>query len=102
VAKVALANAKSAVGLKNEVCEPLTQTCKDSPIAAPPAVAIADQSSGGDQVSPALRLRQELETRLSADTVPGMWSSRATLLFILGACGGFWLLVAWGMAIHGR
>ncbi len=45
--------------------------------------------------SPAL----ELQGRIAADlTQRGKWPPLATLGFVVGTCGGFWTLVAWGVA----
>jgi hypothetical protein len=60
-------------------------------------VTVADERSRAT-ASPARRLQRRLrrELRRSGELDGGSdrWTPRATLWFILGTCGGFWLVVA--------
>jgi len=40
--------------------------------------------------------------RLGRSADGAKWSGRATLLFVIGTCGGFWALAAWTMSILSR
>lgn len=53
-------------------------------------------------ISPARRLQRGLEGSLQVDQAAERWSPRATLLFILATCGGFWALAALALrsALH--
>ena len=63
-----------------------------SELASPPLALATDGDRAKD--SPARRLQQRLRGSLEADGERGRWTPRATLLFILATCGGFWALIA--------
>lgn len=60
---------------------------------APAALSAADEAV--DVPSPAKALQEALSAALSEPQPAGKWSPRATLLFIVTVCGGFWLAVGW-------
>ena len=46
----------------------------------------------------------DLTAAIDGADIPGKWSGRRTLLFILAVCGGFWVLVGLAFALfrHGH
>jgi len=69
--------------------------------AAPAKPSLADAAHAAEAPSPAKALQESLSAALAADEAleaqPGphrKWSRRATMLFVLTTCGGFWLAVA--------
>jgi hypothetical protein len=60
---------------------------------ASPWIVPVDESDMPFRPSPARALQSELSERFEGDS-RGRWSKRATLLFILVTCGGFWIVAA--------
>ena len=73
------------------------------PSAVTPVVVVDDDLGPASVASPARALQDALTAEF-ADVAPPArrWSKRATLMFIIGTCGAFWVAVGWGISLLER